>query len=452
MFGTRRQVRFKDGGVAASALLMGFLVLFAVARAGAAGRAQVVRVSRCGGQNGEVEQAVDGRYVYEVWMGCDHRIGFARSVDGGRTFGRSRAVPSPSSLSSFYPSDPALAVASNGTLYVSFIIQSNVETRNGFRPEITPAVAVSLDHGRSFARVSRLPVPPGPAGVPNWGDRDFLAAGRNGAVYVTWDYGPNALVRQNVSSHGLSGAAAAGEFNAVIQKSTDGGKTWAKPTEISPDFPRGGVIAAPIVAEADGALDVLYVRHPTNKTLHLSPGGDYFTRSTNSGKTWTTPVAVDPGAGRISVREWWIDASLAIDPRGNLYASWDTQHGSRDTAWLAWSTDHGRTWSAPMPVTSGSTEKLIEVAAAGLRNVYVAWQTPVPAEGFATYLRRLAVGKGWTSPTKRISPAYGNAKIWPGDTFGLSTRNGSAILSWGSASVGHTSEIYSTRRTLPAHP
>jgi hypothetical protein len=33
--------------------------------------------------------------------------------------------------------------------------------------------------------------------------------------------------------------------------------------------------------------------------------------------------------------------------------------------------------------------------------------------------------------------------VWPGDTFGLSTRNGTAFLSWGSAIKGRqTSDIY----------
>ena len=46
----------------------------------------------CPGQNAEAEQAVDGHYVYVTWIGCDG-IGFARSANGGRTFGRPVTVP-----------------------------------------------------------------------------------------------------------------------------------------------------------------------------------------------------------------------------------------------------------------------------------------------------------------------------------------------------------------------
>src|ERR1700694_660144 len=45
----------------------------------------------CRGGNAEVEQAADRAlgYVYELWMGCGPAgIGFARSTDGARRFGR----------------------------------------------------------------------------------------------------------------------------------------------------------------------------------------------------------------------------------------------------------------------------------------------------------------------------------------------------------------------------
>src|ERR1700732_996174 len=53
----------------------------------------ITEISRgCPGQNAEAEQAVDGRYVYVAWIGCNG-IGFARSANGGRSFGRPVTVP-----------------------------------------------------------------------------------------------------------------------------------------------------------------------------------------------------------------------------------------------------------------------------------------------------------------------------------------------------------------------
>ena len=428
------------------------LLLLAVGAAGATGGARAVKVSRCPGWNAEVVQAVDGRYVYEAWIGCRHHIGFARSVNGGRTFGPSRSIPG-SQAGNFHGWDPAVAVGPDGTLYVAFMLDRVASSSQGSMRLMTPTVAASHDHGKSFARISHLPVPAPTTPPGNWGDREFIAVGRDGTVYVTWDYGPRADQVKVVFLKSGSGVFTGGDFNAVIQKSSDGGATWTMPTSVSPGFPLGGVYSAPIVAEPDGTLDVLYWQHPTNAaTLAVTPGHQYFTRSTDGGATWSKPLAVGPRAGTIGLNEWWIDGSLAVDPAGNLYAGWDTQRGSRDTAWLAWSTNGGRRWSSPLRIASSRSGHLVEVAAAGSRDVYVAWQTPVRGKGYATFLRRFSLGKGWTSRAKKVSPAYGNAKIWPGDTFGLSTRSGSAILSWGSA-VGRRrlSEIYSSVGTLPAH-
>jgi BNR/Asp-box repeat protein len=429
------------------------LVLPLAAAAGVTGRTKAVRVSRCPEPpNAEVVQAVDGRYVFESWIGCNHSIGFARSVDGGRSFGPSRVVRGSATRVGLHTWDPAIAVAPDGTVYVSYMVGAHVQTSSGPIQEMRPAVAVSHDHGRSFDGVSTLPVPTPTTARGNWGDREFVAVGPNGTVYVTWDYGPRA---DQVGVRCLKGGSCvftAGDFNAVLQRSTDGGKTWTKPAPITPGFPLGGVYSAPIVAERNGTLDVLYWQHPTDaKTLAVSPGHEYFIRSRNGGTTWSRPVPVGARAGSIGLNEWWIDGSLDVDRAGTLYATWDTQRRGRDTAWLAWSTNGGKRWSSPLRVASSRSEHLTQVSAAGRRNVYVAWQTIVAGKGYATFLRRYSVGRGWTTAAKRVSPAYGSPKVWPGDTFGLTARDGSALLSWGSAIGGRAaSEIYFAVARLPA--
>jgi BNR repeat-like domain len=429
-----------------ASILVPLLLLFGAGSASASGATKVVRVSHCPGQNAEVEQAVDGRYVYEAWIGCNRHIGFARSVNGGRTFGRTRSLGG-----RYHGWDPAVAVAPDGTVYVAYMVSGPGPGSPGDTPWTAPQVSVSVNHGRTFSRRTTLPVSRStndPYG--NWGDREFIAVGPDGAVYVTWDYGPSASEVKLICTHGGSCSFSAGDFNAVVQKSTDGGRTWTMPAVISPGYPLGGVFSAPIVVEPDGTLDVLYMQSPTDpSTLALSPGGEYFTRSTDGGATWSTPVAVDPQAGTLSLEEWWIDGSLALDPAGNLYAAWDTQSGGRDVAWLAWSSDGGQSWSAPLQVASSKGENLVEVAAAGTRNVYVGLQAFVDGKGYVTRLRRLAVGRGWTGPSRRVSHQYGNRKIWPGDTFGISTVGGTAILSWGGAPGRRTtSQIYAARPHL----
>ena len=99
--------------------------------------------SACAGQNAEVEQAVAApHYVYEAWIGCGGE-GFARSVDGGAHFSAPITLPDSSQSD-----DPAVAVAPDGTVYVSYL--------RYFNNYAYPVVATSFDHGATFTQASSL--------------------------------------------------------------------------------------------------------------------------------------------------------------------------------------------------------------------------------------------------------------------------------------------------------
>jgi BNR/Asp-box repeat len=411
------------------------------------GLSPVTVVSRgCAGQNAEVEQAV-GRpdYVYEAWIGCGGE-GFARSVDGGRHFQRPITLPDSSSSD-----DPALAVAPNGTVYVSYL--------RYFGQHAYPVVATSFDHGATFSQVRSLI----PAVKNNWGDRDFIAAGRHGTVYVTWDYGPSAADVKIVCSPAGSCAYTAVDATAVIQKSTDSGRTWGPITPMQPGFPAGGGYDGSVLVQPGGRVDALVWGHHLNPvTFKVHPGHEFFTSSRDGGKTWSPLAKVGARAGSIAIPTWWIDGDLGMDRSGNLYATWDTQTARGDIGWISYSTDHGRTWSAPLRVTRDRDNALhnVEVAAAGPGVADVAWQADNSPRGYATYLRPFSIARGWLAPAIRVSSRFGNKKIWPGDTFGLSILPGGhgphgaerVALSWGSAIGSHTdSEIYARQVRLP-HP
>src|SRR5215472_17518462 len=113
----------------------------------------ITEISRgCPGQNAEAEQAVDGRYVYVAWIGCDG-IGFARSANDGRTFGRPVTVPGSvghgyhrSGIGAGLPKsgwDPSVAVAPDHTVYVAYMLYRH--------SHVHPMVAISYDHGATFA-------------------------------------------------------------------------------------------------------------------------------------------------------------------------------------------------------------------------------------------------------------------------------------------------------------
>jgi hypothetical protein len=396
----------------------------------------------CSGQNAESEQAVDAGlgYVYEDWMGCEG-IGFSRSLDGGASFSAPISLPgSPGSNVNTW--DPAIAVAPNGTVYASFMINKG--------GQYYPVVVASFDHGATFSQVSSL-VPPDPK---NWGDRDFIAVAPDGTVYLTWDYGPSRTSITYFCPRLGSCTFTSGDLNVVLQKSTDGGKTWSAMSDISPGFPNSGADSAPLVVEPSGRIDVLYqgyqVFNPPTDTL--GTGSSYFTSSTDHGQTWSAPVLVGGQAGTMSTLEWWIDGDISIDSAGNLYATWDTQGtnpdgSANDIGWLSYSTNGGATWSAPVrpPADQSNVPHITEVAGAGRGIAYVGWLSPSNVQGYGQYLRAFSIAGGWLSAPVQVSTAFGDPSVWPGDTFGISALSASSVmLSWGSATptTSKKSEIF----------
>jgi hypothetical protein len=387
----------------------------------------------CPGQNAEVEQATDPArgYVYEEWMGCGSSIAFARSTDGGRHFSKPLALPG--SLGGW---DPAVAVAPSGTVYAAFMSSSAVHAY--------PVVEASFDHGQTFPQVTKLV----PRKKGNWGDRDFLTVSPTGTIYLTWDYGPSAKAVTFICTKGGSCAFATGDLNVVVQKSADGGRHFGPIVHVSPGFPASGGDSAPVLVEPGGRIDLEYqgYRVTNRKTYALAPAHTYFTSSVDGGATWSTPVRVGPRRRTMSLAEWWIDGSLGRDAAGNLYITWDTQGHRRDVGWLSFSTNHGRTWSAPRRVTpdADGAPHIVEVAGGRRGIAYVGWLASNSPRGYAQYLRTFSIARGWLSAPVAISARFGSKKVWPGDTIGISTlpahagpgRGGGprlVVLSWGSA-------------------
>lgn len=374
------------------------------------------------GQNAEVEQAVDpaGNYVYEEWIGQDW-IGFSRSTDGGVHFRRSIVL-----RGSVGGWDPALAVAADGTVYAAFMVERGNRS--------FPVVLASFDHGATFPQLTALR----PPRAGNWGDRDFIATAPNHRVYVTWSYGPsNGRVSLTCPPGGSCGFIR-GDVNVVLQISSNGGKSFGPISHLSPGYPASGASSAPLLVEPSGRIDVFYQRYRVTRRHAdaLSKGRSYFTSSTDGGLTWTRPVEVGAVAGTTSPREWWIDGALGIDSGGNLYATWDTQSRRHDVGWLAYSIDHGASWSSPIRVTPDRAKvpHIVECAGGAPGIAYVGWLTDRRPNGYAEYLRTFSIADGWLTRARRISRRFGKRGIWPGDTFGISTLSPSdVLLSWGSA-------------------
>lgn len=244
------------------------------------------------------------------------------------------ALPLPEGLDR--PFAPDVAFGPDGTLYVTYV---NL-VGNGNVPD-NLWLARSADGGRTLSAPVRV------AGKLAFQAR--LAVGGDGTVFVTW------LQAKNVGLLKLPELP----NPIVVSSSSDGGRTFSEPVQVSdPERPR--VAAATPAVDGDGRLVVLYEDFRNNRRdfefLEGPPAEDPFalvvTWSTDGGRTFVPGVEVDDGL--VPTRRFLVFLpefpSLAVSPDGALLVAWaDGRNGDEDV-FLRRSDDGGATWAAPVRV------------------------------------------------------------------------------------------------------
>jgi hypothetical protein len=238
------------------------------------------------------------RDVYVLWQeivfsGGTHggEIFFARSRDGGATFGRalnlSRSVPGDGkgriTRDIWHNGSLDIAVAEDGTVYAAWTEYDGPlwMTR-------------SADRGETFSKP--LQVAGGSAEKP--ARAPALAVGGDGVVYLAWTVGED------------DGA------DIRLSKSTDGGRTFATPSVIAQT--RGYSDAPKLAVDRRGALHIAYaesVAGPFERS-HVRHA-----RSLDGGRTFERMNNVSaPLPGAITSAGY---PMLALDDRDGVYVTWE---------------------------------------------------------------------------------------------------------------------------------
>jgi hypothetical protein len=285
--------------------------------------------------------------------------------------------------------DPVLSFAADGTLYYSALVY-DFSVANHAPSGV--AVAASHDGGTTWGD----PVMVHYESTNNFfNDKEWIAAGPGGTVYVTWT-----LFKMN--DHGLGYVSS----NIVASVSHDHGATWSGPIPVSDSahpFDQG---SSPAVAP-DGTL---YVAYEGNQASDVFKDQIVLARSTDGGQTFTNvelgrvyddfgcyPTNVAQGRARLSDEQFRISSfpSLAIDPTtGKLAIAWaDDQNNPGCAAGAASfsgitnnqvklvTSANGTTWTAPKTITSGA-DKAYPAVGANHGRIVVGYYTrdysPVP--------------------------------------------------------------------------
>jgi hypothetical protein len=197
----------------------------------------------------------------------------------------------------------------------------------------------STDAGVSFGNCTSIP------NDPSWGT---LTVGSNGNLYVagtdgnSWDF----LVAKSSNAQ-ISGQTVIWDSYSVV--SLDGSIAYG--IGPNPDG-LGGQTQIAIDTSGGGYHGNLYILCSVTRNSNSDPSDVMFSRSTNDGVTWSSPVKVndDPGT---SAYQWF--GTMSVAPNGRIDAVWlDTRDnlGTYLSAlYYSYSTDAGSTWSQNEPLS-----------------------------------------------------------------------------------------------------
>ncbi len=357
--------------------------------------------------------------------GASASPGYATSHDGGATWvdGDLPGLTKTSGGAFEGASDPVVAFGPDGTVYA----QTLARTTGKGTCRSAVAVQRSDDGGLTFGAPVLVHSDPCTAffNDKSWITVDtFRDSPHHGRVYAVWDrVGPGHSAPQ------------------VLRFSDDRGRTWSPLKTVSPVRPET-VGAQPMVLPGGDLVDVYLTAAGRGKVLASQT-------STDGGDTFSPPVTiaavhdtsprglragplpsatVDPVTGRLFVV--WQDARFRADRQGDVV--------------LAWSTDHGRTWSQPRRVTSelpaGKLDHFTPDVAAFGHEVAVAYRTRDDRQGRSRLVAQRLTrslddgatfsGETVLGPPADLTWAASSRGRFLGDYMGLAASAGSVYAVW----------------------
>ena len=325
-------------------------------------------------QGGEPEIKVDlyGNIYVTAMQGVPGGIDLWKSVDNGATFtylgepdGAQDHCPSLPQCFGAGGGDDQIDVSTGGYLYVSSLWLGNV------------TVSTSYDGGMGGVLPGqKWEVNPAAAGIPS-DDRQWVAA-----------YGPQTLYMAYANTALTSPPGGIGLF---IVKSTDAGKTFGPPVEITAVTPldtvnvQGNLVVDPY----NGNIYTSYIPNAATNEIRLA-------RSSDGGTTWVITTAYTGPAGTTNRGVFPI---LAVDRGGNLHLAFSQVDALNHAHVFLTSTSNpaaaNPTWLPAVQVDSGtgnSTTNIMPWIVAGSPGIVdVAWlgtaaQSPdVPSNWFVHF-------------------------------------------------------------------
>jgi hypothetical protein len=271
---------------------------------------------------------------------------FARSEDGGRTWGAPVTVTDDSLFASH--NFHALHAGADGALYVAWL--------DGREGKSAAFITRSTDGGRTWSRNVRAST-----GEACPCCRTALATARDGTLYLAWRTVMPGDIR-----------------DIVVARSADGGRSWSDEGRVHADdwvFPGCPHAGPTLQVDSTGALHVAWWTGKEGKA------GVYYARSTDGARTFSPAIPLGVASFSRAAH-----VQMALAGPSTVAVAWDD--GTRDipAILLRVSRDSGATFADAVELSQPGVRATFPVVTASDSAVMVAWSqtVPKPADTAAT--------------------------------------------------------------------
>jgi hypothetical protein len=289
-----------------------------------------VNVSNSTASAGSPEVATDTNgNIFVVWENDSMNLGilFSRSTDGGVTF----STPAFLSTNTAGSISPQIAVDSGGN--ISVVWEDDILGTSDI------SFNSSADQGVTFSIPKSLSNNVGNSVSPQ------ITVDSTGNIDVAW---------VNDSP---------GNFDTFFSRSGDKGATFSAPKDVSNAF--GQARSPQLAVDGGGNINVVWA---DNTPPDFNPD-IFFSRSGDGGVTFSTAQNISNSSG-FSSNPW-----LTVDAGANINVAWEDHTPGNDDIFFTRLTDAGPTFSTPLNLSSDAGLSLApQIAADKSGNINVVWQ------------------------------------------------------------------------------
>ncbi|MDE1725241.1 MAG: exo-alpha-sialidase [Thaumarchaeota archaeon] len=318
---------------------------------------------------------VSGDGIFAIWSTTHNGksdVYFAKSTDGGTSFGKPVLISDNAKLSAF----PQMAIDGNN-VYSLWVEKSEDNSTN-------IVFTKSTDQGNSFAPPVYIT-----HGVRNSGIPKIFAD--TGKVYLTWEDNNKGNFEVFLSKSSNSGdsfdspvdiSSSAGEsgspevfvyknniyevwmdntsgnYDIMFTKSSDGGNTFSKPLDVSN---LKGDSGYPQLAAWNNDVYVVWTQTMTGINYDI-----YFVKSSNNGDSFDTPINLSNNSGPSG----W----PKISSDGTIYVSWVDSTPGKFDVFITKSNDGGATFQDPTNLSNSVNESYENEMVVANNSVYMVWE------------------------------------------------------------------------------